>query len=138
MEKKALETLKRWWGYDKFRQGQMDIIRSAAERRDVLGIMPTGGGKSLCFQVPSMMSEGIALVVTPLIALMKDQVLTLQKKGIKALAIHTGMSRREVDTALNNAAYGDFKFLYVSPERLSTDLFKGWIRDIKVNYIVVV
>ena len=89
MEKKALETLKRWWGYDKFRQGQMDIIRSAAERRDVLGIMPTGGGKSLCFQVPSMMSEGIALVVTPLIALMKDQVLTLQKKGIKALAIHT-------------------------------------------------
>ena len=137
MEKKALETLKRWWGYDKFRQGQMDIIRSAAERRDVLGIMPTGGGKSLCFQVPSMMSEGIALVVTPLIALMKDQVLTLQKKGIKALAIHTGMSRREVDTALNNAAYGDFKFLYVSPERLSTDLFKGWIRDIKVNYIVV-
>ena len=137
MEKKALETLKRWWGYDKFRPGQMDIIRSAAEGRDVLGIMPTGGGKSLCFQVPSMMSEGIALVVTPLIALMKDQVLTLQKKGIKALAIHTGMSRREVDTALNNAAYGDFKFLYVSPERLSTDLFKGWIRDIKVNYIVV-
>ncbi|MCQ2155496.1 MAG: RecQ family ATP-dependent DNA helicase [Bacteroidales bacterium] len=133
----ALAVLKEYWGYDSFRPKQMDIIQAALEGRDVLGIMPTGGGKSITFQVPALMSDGMALVVTPLIALMKDQVRQLQERGIKALAVHAGMSRREVDNALNNAAYGDFKFLYVSPERLGSDLFKAWLREYNVSYIVV-
>lgn len=136
-EEQALDTLKTWWGYDSFRTGQMDIVRSAMEGRDVLGIMPTGGGKSLCFQVPAMMRDGLAIVITPLIALMKDQVRTLRSKGIRALAVYSGMSRREVDTALNNAAYGDFKFLYISPERLRTRLFQSWLDQLQISFIVV-
>ncbi|MCQ2185976.1 MAG: RecQ family ATP-dependent DNA helicase [Bacteroidales bacterium] len=137
MLQKARETLRKYWGYDSFRPGQEDIIASALQGRDVLGILPTGGGKSLCFQVPTMLSEGLAVVVTPLIALMKDQVRNLQNRGIKALAVHTGMSRREVDTALNNAAYGDFKFLYISPERIHTELFQAWVRELNISYIVI-
>lgn len=133
----ALETLKTYWGYDSFRPRQLDIINSALEGRDVLGILPTGGGKSVCFQVPAMMKPGIALVVTPLIALMKDQVENLQRRGIRAIAVHTGMNRREVDTALNNAVYGDYKFLYVSPERLQTGIFQSWVRELEINYIVI-
>ena len=112
------EILKEYWGYDSFRPKQEEIVRTALEGRDVLAILPTGGGKSVCFQVPAMIREGVAIVVTPLIALMKDQVQNLNDRGIKALCIHAGMGRREVELALNNAAYGDFKFLYVSPERL--------------------
>ena len=112
------EILKEYWGYDAFRPKQEDIVQAALEGRDVLAILPTGGGKSVCFQVPAMMREGIAIVVTPLIALMKDQVQNLAARGIRALCVNAGMSRREVELALNNAAYGDFKFLYVSPERL--------------------
>ena len=93
----------------------------------MLAIMPTGGGKSICFQVPGLMRDGITLVVTPLIALMKDQVQNLNDRGVRALAIHAGMSRHEVDLALNNAAYGDYKFLYLSPERLGTQLFRSYI-----------
>ena len=133
----ALEVLKEYWGYDAFRPMQEEIISAAAEDRDVLAILPTGGGKSVCFQVPAMMKEGIALVVTPLIALMKDQVQNLEARGIKALAIHAGMSRFQVDTALNNAAYGDFKFLYLSPERLATSLFQSYIDLLNISYIVV-
>ena len=133
----ALEVLKEYWGYDAFRPMQEEIISAAVEDRDVLAILPTGGGKSVCFQVPAMMKEGIALVVTPLIALMKDQVQNLEARGIKALAIHAGMSRFQVDTALNNAAYGDFKFLYLSPERLGTALFQSYIDLLNVSYIVV-
>ena len=133
----AHEVLKEYWGYDAFRPMQEEIISAAAEGRDVLAILPTGGGKSVCFQVPAMMKEGIALVVTPLIALMKDQVQNLEARGIKALAIHAGMSRFQVDTALNNAAYGDFKFLYLSPERLGTALFQSYIDLLNVSYIVV-
>ena len=133
----ALQVLKRFWGYDSFRSGQQEIISSALEGRDTLAILPTGGGKSICFQVPAMMREGICIVVTPLIALMKDQVRNLESRGIKAMCIHAGMNRREVDTALNNAAYGDFKFLYVSPERLSTTLFKSYLEVMKINFIVV-
>ncbi len=133
----AFEVLKEYWGYDAFRPMQEEIISAAAEDRDVLAILPTGGGKSVCFQVPAMMKEGIALVVTPLIALMKDQVQNLEARGIKALAIHAGMSRFQVDTALNNAAYGDFKFLYLSPERLGTALFQSYIDLLNVSYIVV-
>ena len=131
------EVLKTYWGYDSFRPMQEEIVREALEGRDVLAILPTGGGKSVCFQVPALMREGLALVVTPLIALMKDQVQNLQDRGIRAMAIHAGMNRREVDLALNNAAYGDYKFLYLSPERLQTQLFKAYISVMKVSYIVV-
>ena len=133
----ALEVLKQYWGHDAFRPMQEEIISAAADGRDVLAILPTGGGKSVCFQVPALMREGIALVVTPLIALMKDQVQNLEARGIKALAIHAGMERREVEIALGNAAYGDFKFLYVSPERLNTALFQSWLPLLPINYIVV-
>ena len=133
----ALEILKEYWGYDSFRSRQEDIISSALDGKDVLAILPTGGGKSVCFQVPAMMREGVAIVVTPLIALMKDQVQNLNDKGIKALCVNAGMSRREVDLTLNNAAYGDFKFLYVSPERLGTQLFRQYVREMNVSFIVV-
>ncbi|MBQ8838793.1 MAG: RecQ family ATP-dependent DNA helicase [Bacteroidales bacterium] len=132
-----LEVLKEYWGYDSFRPKQEDIVRAALDGRDVLAILPTGGGKSVCFQVPALMRPGTAVVVTPLIALMKDQVQNLNKRGIKALCINAGMSRREVDLALNNAAYGDFKFLYVSPERLNTRLFQSYLPEINVSFIVV-
>ncbi|MBR0287196.1 MAG: RecQ family ATP-dependent DNA helicase [Bacteroidales bacterium] len=133
----ALEVLHTYWGYDAFRPMQEEIIHHALEGKDVLAILPTGGGKSVCFQVPCLMREGIGLVITPLIALMKDQVQNLQDRGIRAIAIHAGMSRHEVDLALNNAAYGDYKFLYLSPERLQTRLFQSYLDVLKVSYIVV-
>lgn len=131
------EVLKEYWGYDGFRPMQEEIIMAALEGKDVLAIMPTGGGKSICFQVPGLMRDGITLVVTPLIALMKDQVQNLNDRGVRALAIHAGMSRHEVDLALNNAAYGDYKFLYLSPERLGTQLFRSYIDVLDVSFIVV-
>ena len=134
---RALEVLNEYWGYDSFRPKQEDIVRTALEGRDVLAILPTGGGKSVCFQVPAMIRPGVAIVVTPLIALMKDQVQNLTDSGIKALCINAGMGRREVDNALNNALYGDFKFLYVSPERLGTRLFQSYVQEMNVSYIVV-
>lgn len=133
----ATEVLKEYWGYDSFRPMQEEIITSALAGDDVLAILPTGGGKSVCFQVPALMKDGIALVVTPLVALMKDQVQNLEQRGIKALAVYAGMGRREIDLALNNAAYGDFKFLYISPERLSTQLFRSYLDVLKISYIVV-
>ena len=133
----AQETLKEYWGYDSFRPMQEDIVNTALEDRDVLAILPTGGGKSVCFQVPALMRTGIAIVVTPLIALMKDQVQNLNDRGIRALCVNAGMTRREVDNTLNNALYGDFKFLYVSPERLGTLLFKSYVSEMNVSYIVV-
>lgn len=132
-----IDILREYWGYDSFRPKQEEIVRNALEGKDVLAILPTGGGKSVCFQVPAMMREGTAVVVTPLIALMKDQVQNLNARGIRALCINAGMSRREVDNALNNALYGDYKFLYVSPERLGTRLFQGYLREMNVSYIVV-
>ena len=133
----AQEVLQQYWGYEAFRPMQEEIIQEALEGRDVLAILPTGGGKSVCFQVPALMTDGIALVITPLIALMKDQVQNLQARGIRAIAIHAGMGRREVDLALNNAAYGDYKFLYLSPERLNTPLFQSYLSVLNVSYIVV-
>lgn len=133
----SLETLKYYWGYESFRPVQEEVIDIALAGRDVLAVLPTGGGKSVCFQVPAMMREGVALVVTPLVALMKDQVQNLESRGIKALAVHTGMTRRDVDLALNNASYGDFKFLYVSPERLSTELFQSYLDVLDISFIVV-
>lgn len=132
-----VQVLRDYWGYDGFRPSQEEVIRSAIEGKDVLTIMPTGGGKSICFQVPGMMSDGLTLVVTPLIALMKDQTRNLEERGIRALAIHAGMTRREVDLALNNAAYGDCKFLYLSPERLGTSLFQSYLELLNISYIVV-
>lgn len=133
----ALDILKEYWGYDSFRPMQEEIVSAAVEGRDVLAILPTGGGKSVCFQVPAMMKDGVALVVTPLIALMKDQVQNLSDRGIKALCVNAGMGHREVETVLNNAAYGDFKFLYVSPERLGTRLFRNYVQEMNISYIVV-
>ena len=136
-EMKPVEVLEKYWGYTSFRSRQEEIVDAALSGRDVLAILPTGGGKSVCFQVPALMKPGIALVITPLIALMKDQVQNLNDRGIKALAVYMGMTRREIELALNNAVYGDFKFLYLSPERLSTTMFRDWLKDMNVNYIVV-
>jgi ATP-dependent DNA helicase RecQ len=116
---------------------QEDIINSALQKKDTLALMPTGGGKSICFQVPAMATDGLCLVVSPLIALIKDQVQNLNSKGIKALAVYSGMSYQQIDIALDNAIYGDFKFLYVSPERLHTPLFKERVRRMQINYLVV-
>ncbi|MBR6731181.1 MAG: RecQ family ATP-dependent DNA helicase [Bacteroidales bacterium] len=132
-----IEILREYWGYDSFRPKQEDIVMTALDGKDVLAILPTGGGKSVCFQVPAMMREGIAIVITPLIALMKDQVQNLNDRGIKALCVNAGMGRREVELTLNNAAYGDFKFLYVSPERLGTSLFQNYVQEMNVSFIVV-
>lgn len=131
------DVLKMYWGYDTFRPMQEEIISAALDGRDVLAVMPTGGGKSVCFQVPALMKDGLAIVVTPLIALMKDQVQNLESRGIKALCVHAGMTRHEVDLTLNNAAYGDCKFLYVSPERLGTELFRSYLDVLKVSFLVV-
>ena len=132
-----LETLKRYWGYDAFRPKQEEIISAALAGRDTLAILPTGGGKSLCFQVPALMREGIAIVISPLIALMKDQVQNLSRRGIKALAVYSGMTAREIDIALDNAIYGDYKFLYVSPERLNTPVFRTRLQKMSVSFLVV-
>lgn len=132
-----LVTLKKYWGYEGFRPKQEEIISEALAGRDVLALMPTGGGKSVCFQVPAMMKEGICIVVSPLIALMKDQVENLRKRGIPALLVCAGMSYREIDATLDNAVYGDYKFLYVSPERLRTDLFLARAAKMNINYLVV-
>ncbi len=129
--------LKQYWGYDKFRDLQEDIINSVLAGKDTLGLMPTGGGKSITFQVPGMLLDGICIVITPLIALMKDQKDNLRSKGIKAAAIYTGMKRHEILTALDNCLYGDYKFLYVSPERLSSELFLSKVRHMNVNMLVI-
>ena len=131
------DILKKYWGFDRFRPMQEDIVRSVLEGHDTLALLPTGGGKSLCFQVPSMCMDGLCVVVSPLIALMRDQVMNLNQKGIKAIAIHTGLPKGEIDRLLNNAVFGDTKFLYVSPERLGTEEFKVRVKDMKVNLIAV-
>jgi ATP-dependent DNA helicase RecQ len=131
------KILKQYWGYDEFRPLQEDIIHSVSAAKDTLGLMPTGGGKSLTFQVPVMAMEGLCLVVTPLIALMKDQVDNLRDRGIKALAVYSGMTRQEIITTLENAVFGDYKFLYVSPERLATQLFLSKIRHMHICLLVV-
>ena len=129
--------LKEYWGYSSFRPLQESIIKSIWEKNDTLGLMPTGGGKSLTFQVPTMAMEGLCLVVTPLIALMKDQVDNLRSKGIKAAAVYSGMSRQEIITTLENCIFGDFKFLYVSPERLGSDIFLTKLQAINICLLVV-
>lgn len=132
-----LKVLKKYWGYDSFRPLQAEIIDSVLAGNDTLALLPTGGGKSVCFQVPALLNDGVCLVISPLIALMKDQVLNLKKKGIPALSIYSGMNFVEVKKTLQNAAYGNFKFLYVSPERLQTELFLEFLALINVNLIAV-
>ena len=131
------QILKENWGYDEFRPLQEDIINSILEGKDTLALLPTGGGKSICFQVPALAKEGICLVISPLIALIKDQVEGLKKKGILALSIYSGMSFLEVKKTLQNAAHGNYKFLYVSPERLATDLFLDYLPSMNINLIAV-
>ena len=131
------EILKRVWGYDSFREGQEEIIKSIMDGYDTLALMPTGGGKSLCFQIPAMARDGTCLVVSPLIALIKDQVGRLVSLGVNAAAVYSGMTKQQIDTALDNVIYGEYKFLYVSPERLQSHLFKERVAKMKINYLVV-
>jgi ATP-dependent DNA helicase RecQ len=131
------EILKQYWGYDNFRPLQEDIINAVLDGNDTLALLPTGGGKSLCFQVPALVKDGLCLVVSPLIALMKDQVENLKQKAIPALAIYSGMSFLEIKKTLQNAAYGNYKFLYVSPERLETNLFLEFLPAMHINLLAV-
>lgn len=134
---KYREILKQYWGYDHFRGVQEEIIDSIGSGHDTLGLMPTGGGKSVTFQVPALAQEGICIVITPLIALMKDQVRNLRDRGIKAQAVYSGMSREEIIVALENCIFGNYKFLYISPERLGTEIFQAKLRRMKVCMITV-
>ncbi|MEM7552333.1 MAG: RecQ family ATP-dependent DNA helicase [Bacteroidota bacterium] len=129
--------LRKYWGYDQFRYPQKEIIQSVLDNKDTLALLPTGGGKSICFQIPALAKEGICIVISPLIALMKDQVEQLSKRGIKASAIFSGMTKRQIDITLDNCIYGDHKFLYVSPERLKTDLFKERSKKMNINLIAI-
>ncbi len=130
-------VLLKYWGFSSFRPLQEDIIRSAVEGNDTLALLPTGGGKSLCYQVPGMAMDGLCIVISPLIALMKDQVEALKNKGIKAVGIYHGLSKAEIDKAVDNCVYGDVKFLYMSPERLSTDMIRSRLVKMKVNLLAV-
>ena len=131
------DILKTYWGYSEFRPLQEDIIQSALTQKDCLALLPTGGGKSLCFQVPAMAMDGICIVITPLIALMQDQVDQLTQRGISAVAIYSGMSKRQIDILLDNCVYGQIKFLYISPERLKTELLIERAKLMKISLLVV-
>jgi len=131
------EILKKYWGYSSFRPQQEEIVNDVLNGYDVLALLPTGGGKSICFQVPGLIRDGITLVISPLIALMEDQVQNLQKNGIKAIAITSAMSMREIDIALDNVKYGGYAFLYTSPERIRTDLFLTRFKQMHIGLIVV-
>lgn len=131
------QLLLKYWGYSSFRPLQEEIIDSVYQGNDTLALMPTGGGKSITFQIPALAKEGICLVITPLIALMKDQVEGLNRRGIKAMAIYSGMTKREIDLALDNCIFGTYKFLYLSPERIGTELFKARVTKMKVNLVAV-
>lgn len=133
----GVRLLKQYWGYDNFRGIQEDIINSISKGKDTLGLMPTGGGKSITFQVPALATEGLCLVITPLIALMKDQVQNLKSRGIKALSIYSGMSRQEIIITLENCIFGNYKFLYISPERLDTEIFRTKLQKMNVSMITV-
>ena len=131
------KILQQYWGYSDFRPLQEQVVDDVYHGRDTLALMPTGGGKSITFQVPALAKDGICLVVTPLIALMKDQVENLKQRGIKAMAIYSGMTSHEMDVAFDNAIYGNYKFLYLSPERLGTELFRVRVQKMNVNLLTV-
>ena len=132
-----LSILRQYWGYENFRGIQRQIIESIGSGKDTLGLMPTGGGKSLTFQVPAMAMPGLCLVITPLIALMKDQVENLRARHIKALALHSGLDHDHLIATLDNAIYGQYKFLYISPERLQTEIFLSKLRYMQLSFITV-
>ena len=136
-EQKYAALLKQYWGYDSFRGIQLQIIKSICAGHDTLGLMPTGGGKSITFQVPALAQEGVCIVITPLIALMKDQVQHLKARGIRAAAIYSGMTHNEIVQTLEDAVYGGIKLLYVSPERLASDIFQIKLKHMKVSFITV-
>src|SRR5688572_16549760 len=127
------EILQHYWGHETFRPLQEEIIQAVLAKKDVLAIMPTGGGKSLCFQIPPLLQAGLCLVISPLIALMHDQVAQLKRRGIPAVALYTGMSQHELDVALDNCVYGKAKFLYLSPERLKTELFLARVQKMNIS-----
>ena len=137
MEQKLLDTLKKYWQYDSFRPMQREAIESVMSGRDTLVLMPTGGGKSIIYQLPTLAGDGLCIVVTPLIALMKDQVDALRRRGIPAVAVHSGLSSRQIDIALDNCVYGDVKFLYVAPERLSSEMFRLRVDRMNVSLLAV-
>ena len=137
MEKSPLDILKQYWGYESFRPLQEDIIQSVLQGRDTLALLPTGGGKSLCYQIPALCRDGICIVVSPLIALMKDQVQQLQDRNISAVAVYAGMHYRDIDRVFDNCAHGHYKLLYLSPERLTTELARERIKRMRVNLLAV-
>ena len=137
MREPVENILRKYWGHQSFRPLQEEIIQSVLNKKDTLALLPTGGGKSICFQIPAMAVEGTCIVISPLIALMQDQVQNLRKKGIKAAAISSALSKREIDHLLDNVIYGGVKFLYISPERIETELFQARLQKMKVNFIAV-
>ena len=132
-----INILERYWGFTTFRPLQESIINAVLDNEDTFALLPTGGGKSLCFQIPALIKEGICIVVSPLIALMKNQVQALNEKGIKAMALTSGIAYSELDTMLDNCIYGNYKFLYLSPERLQQEIVQDRIRQMHVNLIAV-
>jgi len=137
LQKEALKILNKYWGFQEFRSSQLEVILAILEKRDTLTLFPTGGGKSICFQVPAMIKEGICVVISPLISLMEDQVQSLQKKNIKVMAITGGISYADLDRTLDNCIFGNYKFLYLSPERLQQDIVKERLKQMNVNLIAV-
>ena len=137
MNRNLNEILKEYWGYDDFRPMQREIIESVLSGHDTLALMPTGGGKSITYQLPALASDGLCIVVTPLIALMKDQVDRLRAKHISAVAVHSGLTDRQIDILLDNCVYGDVRFLYLAPERLASETFRLRVQRMNVKLLAV-
>ena len=131
------EILKKYWGFSEFRTLQEEIITTVLEQRDVIALLPTGGGKSICFQIPAMAKEGVCLVISPLIALMQDQVESLTQKGIKATSIKSGSTQDDIITLFDNIKFGGIKFLYISPERLQSFFIQQKIKELNINLIAI-
>jgi len=136
-KQKLKETLKEYWGFDSFRPNQEDIMSAIVAGEDVLAVLPTGGGKSLCFQIPALVQDGTCLVISPLIALMRDQVDQLRKRGIAAAGLFSGLHPSESETIIENFVNGVYKLLYISPERLQSANFQAYLRNAKVSFLAV-
>ena len=133
----AEEILSKYWGYPSFRKNQEKIINSVIQGKDTLALLPTSGGKSICYQIPSLMMEGICIVVSPLISLMHDQLQDLRKRNIKAISIDSGLTFEEINTQLTNCVFGNYKFLYISPEKLQNEFIKEKIMEMNVNLLAI-